>query len=141
MPDSARLLPTVTERTPRVSVILTTYNRTNLLPRAIDGVLRQAYRDWELLIVDDASEEDTAAVVDGYDDERIRLLAHDRNRGAAAARNTGIEHARGEYVAMLDDDDEWIDDGKLGTQDQPGFGPALALVALLAAALVAARRR
>lgn len=106
----------MTERTPRVSVILTTYNRTNLLPRAIDGVLEQAYRDWELLIVDDASEENTAAVVDEYDDERIRLVEHDRNRGVAAARNTGIEHARGEYVAMLDDDDEWIDDGKLGTQ-------------------------
>lgn len=90
-----------------VSVVIPTYNRAELLSRAIDSVLAQTYDDFELLVVDDGSTDDTEAVVTAYDDDRVRYLAHETNRGANPARNTGIEAAEGEFVAFLDSDDEW----------------------------------
>jgi GT2 family glycosyltransferase len=92
---------------PTVSVVIPTYNRAELLTRAIDSVLAQTYEDFELVVVDDGSTDDTEEVVTGYDDERVRYLPHETNRGANPARNTGIEAAEGEYVAFLDSDDEW----------------------------------
>lgn len=92
---------------PRVSVVVPTYDRAVLVKRAVDSVLAQTMSDLEVLVVDDASTDGTAAVVAGYDDDRVRYLAHETNRGGSAARNTGIERARGEYVAFLDSDDEW----------------------------------
>lgn len=92
---------------PTVSVVIPTYDRAELLSRAVDSVLDQTYDDFELLVVDDGSTDDTEAVVTGYDDDRVRYLAHETNRGANPARNTGIEAADGEYVAFLDSDDEW----------------------------------
>jgi len=92
---------------PTVSVVIPTYNRAELLTRAIDSVLAQTYDDFELLVVDDGSTDDTEAVVTAYDDDRVRYLAHETNRGANPARNTGIEAAEGEFVAFLDSDDEW----------------------------------
>ena len=93
--------------TPDVSVVIPTYNRAGMLPRAMDSVLAQTYDDLELVVVDDGSTDDTEAVVTGYDDPRVRYVAHETNRGANVARNTGIEAAAGEYVAFLDSDDEW----------------------------------
>ena len=93
---------------PRVSVVVPTHNRADLLPRAIDSVLAQTYGDYEVVIVDDCSSDDTQAVIAGFSDPRIRSFRHDRNRGQSAAVNTGIEHARGDYVGFLDDDDEWL---------------------------------
>lgn len=93
---------------PMVSVILPTYNRAQLVGRALRSVLDQTYRDFELIVVDDGSSDHTAEVVRSFADPRIRYLCHDENRGAAAARNTGIGAARGEYVAFLDSDDEWL---------------------------------
>ncbi|WP_135823751.1 glycosyltransferase family 2 protein [Halorussus ruber] len=90
-----------------VSVVIPTYNRAELLSRAIDSVLAQTYDDFELLVVDDGSTDDTEAVVTAYDDDRVRYLAHETNRGANPARNTGIEAAESEFVAFLDSDDEW----------------------------------
>ncbi|WP_257300312.1 glycosyltransferase family 2 protein [Haloarchaeobius sp. FL176] len=90
-----------------VSVVIPTYNEAAVLHRSIESVLAQTYEDFELLVVDDGSTDETAAAVRSYDDERVRYLAHGTNRGASAARNTGIEHATGEYVAFLDADDEW----------------------------------
>jgi glycosyltransferase involved in cell wall biosynthesis len=90
-----------------VSVVVPTYNRADLLPRAMDSVLDQTYGDLELVVVDDGSTDDTGTVVEGYDDPRVRYVAHETNRGANVARNTGIEAADGEYVAFLDSDDEW----------------------------------
>lgn len=90
-----------------VSVVIPTYNRAGLLPRAIESVLGQTHDEFEVVVVDDGSTDDTAAVVEGYDDPRVRYVAHEENRGANVARNTGIEAARGEYVAFLDSDDEW----------------------------------
>ncbi|WP_158059677.1 glycosyltransferase family 2 protein [Halorussus halophilus] len=91
----------------RVSVIIPTYNRADILPRAIDSVLDQTFEDFELLVVDDASTDETRDVVTGYDDERVTYLAHDENQGACAARNTGLEAATGEYIAYFDSDDVW----------------------------------
>ena len=100
---------------PRVSVIVPTYNRADLLPRAIGSVLAQTYVDYEIIIVDDCSSDETPTTIGGFDDPRVRSLRHDRNRGQSAAINTGIEHASGEYIGFLDDDDEWLP-GKLEGQ-------------------------
>lgn len=92
---------------PTVSVILPTYNRADILGSAVESVLEQTYEDFELLIVDDGSTDDTDDTVAAFDDPRIRYIEHDVNKGAAAARNTGIEAARGSYIAFQDSDDEW----------------------------------
>jgi glycosyltransferase involved in cell wall biosynthesis len=93
----------------KVSVIIPTYNRADTLPRAIDSVLSQTIEDIEIIIVDDGSTDETAAVVEGYDDPRIRFFQHEQNRNGAAARNTGIVAANGKYIAFLDSDDEWLE--------------------------------
>lgn len=95
---------------PRVSVIVPTYNRADLLPRAIDSALEQTVDDLEVVVVDDGSTDDTSSVLAAYDDSRVRTVVHATNQGANVARNTGIDHARGEYVAFLDSDDEWRSD-------------------------------
>lgn len=102
---------------PTVSVILPTYHRAALLGRAIASVLAQSYRDLELIVVDDAGrpDPDTAAVVAGFADPRLRYLPPERNRGDAGARNRGIEQARGAWLAFQDSDDEWLPD-KLALQ-------------------------
>lgn len=92
---------------PLVSVIVPTYNRSGLLRRAIQSVLRQTYARLEIIVVDDASHDNTATVVQTFSDARIRYVRHDRNRGGAAARNTGVRCANGDYIAFLDDDDQW----------------------------------
>jgi glycosyltransferase involved in cell wall biosynthesis len=91
-----------------VSVIVPTCNRTEFLARAIKSVLDQTYRDYEILVIDDASTVDTEELVSHFNDERIRYLRHEENRGGSAARNTGIVNAKGAYIAFLDDDDEWL---------------------------------
>lgn len=93
---------------PKISVVIPTYNRPNLLSRAIKSVLDQTYTDYECIVVDDASPADSLSVVDDFDDGRIQYLEHETNQGASAARNTGIANSKGEYIAFLDDDDEWI---------------------------------
>ena len=102
MPDAAGSGP------PRISVVIPTRNRAELLPRAVGSVLAQTWTDFELLIVDDHSTDGTPAVIAGFADRRIRSWRHERNRGQSKALNTGIERARGEYFAFLDDDDEWL---------------------------------
>lgn len=92
---------------PLVSVIIPTYNRSELVSRAIESALAQTYENVEIIVVDDASTDDTRDVVRSYGD-RVTLLTHETNRHVSAARNTGIERSSGEYVAFLDDDDEWL---------------------------------
>jgi glycosyltransferase involved in cell wall biosynthesis len=92
-----------------VSVIIPVYNRTDLLPRAIKSVLTQTYTNLEIVVIDDGSTEDIKGVLDKFDDVRIHYIRHEANRGVAAARNTGIRFAHGEYVAFLDSDDEWFE--------------------------------
>jgi GT2 family glycosyltransferase len=91
-----------------VSVVVPAYNRAASVSRAVDSALAQTLTDIEVLVVDDASTDATAEVVGAYDDPRVRLFQHETNRGGSAARNTGIDHARGTYVAFLDSDDEWL---------------------------------
>lgn len=93
---------------PTFSVILPTYSRADLLGRAIHSVLAQTYSDFELVIVDDASTDNTGDVVEGFDDDRIVYVRQRVNGGVSAARNTGIRRARGQYISLLDDDDEYL---------------------------------
>lgn len=92
---------------PLVSVVMPTFNRARLLDRAIRSVLNQTYRKLEIIVVDDAARDNTLDVVKAIHDDRVRYIRHDTNRGGSAARNTGIRAAKGEYIAFLDDDDEW----------------------------------
>lgn len=94
--------------TPKVSVIIPTYNRSHTIERAITSILNQTLQDFEIIVVDDGSRDDTMGVLDRLPAARIRSLHHQHNLGPAAARNTGIGVARGEYVAFLDSDDEWL---------------------------------
>jgi glycosyltransferase involved in cell wall biosynthesis len=98
------------ETKPTVSVIIPTYNREKLVHKAIDSVLRQTFSDFELIVIDDASIDQTKAVVNQFEDVRIRYLCHKKNEGVCAARNTGIAAAQGRYIAFLDSDDEWLPD-------------------------------
>lgn len=95
---------------PAVSIVLPTHQRAALLGRAIDSVLAQTFEDFELLVVDDGSTDATPAVLAAYTDPRLRVLRHDTNRGAAAARNRGIGAARAAVLAFQDSDDEWVPD-------------------------------
>jgi glycosyltransferase involved in cell wall biosynthesis len=92
---------------PLFSLITPTYKRPALLRRAIRSVLCQTFRDFELIIVDDADDPETTALVNQFHDRRITLLRHGRNRGAAVAYNTGIKASRGSLISILDDDDEY----------------------------------
>jgi glycosyltransferase involved in cell wall biosynthesis len=93
---------------PLVSVVIPTCNRSGLLQRAIASVLRQTYEHLEVIVVDDASTDDTRKVVESFHDHRIRYVRHTTNRGGSAARNTGVDAATGQYIAFLDDDDGWV---------------------------------
>ena len=92
-----------------VSVIIPTYNRAHVLPRAIESVLKQTYTELELIVVDDASTDDTAAVMTAITDPRVRYVRKEHG-GAAAARNRGIAEAKGEFIAFQDSDDVWHSD-------------------------------
>ncbi len=94
-------------KTPEVSVIIPTFNRENVLKRAIDSVLNQSYRDFELIIVDDASTDNTETMIKTIKDSRIRCVRLNTNGGPAKARNEGVRIAEGKYIAFQDSDDFW----------------------------------
>jgi glycosyltransferase involved in cell wall biosynthesis len=96
------------QKGPRVSVVIPTYNRAARVQRAIDSVLAQTVGDVEVIVVDDGSTDETPRVLAGYG-PRIRALRQ-ANLGVSAARNAGIAHARGHWIALLDSDDEWLPD-------------------------------
>lgn len=93
---------------PKVSVIIPTYKRAHLVTRAIASVRNQTFQDFEIIVVDDCSPDDTKSAVMAVGDPRIRYLRHERNKGLPSGRNTGIAAAHGEYIAFLDDDDSWL---------------------------------
>ncbi len=99
--------------TPKVSVILPVHNRADVLPRAIQSVLGQELRDFELIIIDDGSSDGSAQVAESFGDERIRLIRLERNRGGNVARNEGIRAAKAPLIAFLDSDDRYLP-AKLG---------------------------
>lgn len=93
---------------PLISVIIPTFNRSQVLKRAIISALNQTYRNIELVVVNDASTDSSSDIVKSINDSRIKLIVHEKNKGLAAARNTGIGNSAGEYITFLDDDDEWL---------------------------------
>ena len=95
-------------RSPLVSVIIPTYNRAHILDLSITSVLNQTIEDIEVIIVDDASTDETSSLVANMNDARIHYICLKHNRGANVARNTGISQARGQYIAFQDSDDEWL---------------------------------
>jgi len=92
----------------KVSVIIPTYNREAFLKRAIKSVLGQTFQDFELIIVDDGSTDKTKELVDSFDNDKIKYIYQENSGGAARPKNTGIKIAQGEYIAILDSDDEWL---------------------------------
>jgi len=95
---------------PLVSVIIPAHNRAHTIVRAVHSVLSQTCRDIEVIVVDDASTDNTLSVVEAIGDPRVRAVRLERNQGAAGARNRGIDEATGTYVAFQDSDDEWLFD-------------------------------
>ncbi len=104
-------------RHPAVSVIMPAYNAAQLIEQAIQSVREQTFTDWELVVADDCSADETRAIVERHQrqDPRIRLVALDTNLGTAGARNQAIQNSRGKYLAFLDSDDRWSAD-KLAIQ-------------------------
>jgi len=91
-----------------VSVILPTYNRASTIRRAVESVLRQTFEDFELIVVDDGSTDNTAKYLRSIADPRLKVVVLEKNRGLGAARNAGIAEARSPYLAFQDSDDEWL---------------------------------
>src|SRR5579862_5259447 len=95
---------------PRVSVIIPAYNAARYLPSSIESVMAQTYQDWEIVVVDDGSTDNTKTVLSSYQEQlqdKIHCI-HQSNRGLPAARNTAIRASRGEIMALLDADDVWL---------------------------------
>lgn len=89
------------------SIIIPTYNRAHLLPKAIQSVIEQSFTNWELIIVDDGSTDNTKEVISNFKDVRIKYI-YQSNQERSAARNTGIKNATGEYICFLDSDDYYL---------------------------------
>lgn len=97
-------------RNPEYSVIITVYNKERHVGQAIESVLRQTYRDFELIVIDDGSSDGSGDIIRSFSDERMRYV-HQKNSGLpAAARNRGMDMALGRYIALLDGDDHWHED-------------------------------
>ena len=99
---------------PKVTVIIPTFNRLPMLKEAVDSVLAQDFEDIELIVVDDGSADGTSEEMGRYGG-RVKVLRHTENQGVSAARNSGILHGKGKYIAFLDSDDLWVK-GKLRIQ-------------------------
>ncbi len=99
----------MTDVQPSVSVIIPFYNREHLIARAVDSVLAQTFKDFELIVIDDGSADNGPEVVRQYDDQRIKIVSQ-QNAGPSSARNKGISIAKGQWIAFLDSDDKWLED-------------------------------
>jgi glycosyltransferase involved in cell wall biosynthesis len=123
---------------PLVSIVMGTFNRAHLLGRAIEALRTQSLTNWELIIADDGSADGTPAVVRGWSEREPRIVSirSEVNQGISKNYNAALRRARGEFVAMLDDDDVWIGDDKLARQveflrshpDHVGCGGGLIVV-------------
>ncbi len=126
--DTAAQLNKNQSKNPIVSIMMCTYNRAAYLKEAIESVLKQGFQDWELLILDDASTDETSKIVAPFlSDSRIRYIVHKQNLGLAQNRNAGLSEAQGKYLAILDSDDLWSDRTKLKMQiefleENPSYG-------------------
>ncbi|QLH76898.1 glycosyltransferase family 2 protein [Halosimplex rubrum] len=97
----------MSKQTPLVSIVIPVYNREDTIVRCIDSALSQTYDNIEIIVVDDASTDRTVECIRSTYSDDLYLIEHTRNRGGSAARNTGIDEASGEYIALLDSDDAW----------------------------------
>lgn len=95
-----------------ISIVTPIYNAAAFIRQTMERVREQEYTDWELILVDDCSKDNSCEVIENYlketSDERIRLIKKEKNEGAALTRNRGIEEAKGRYIAFLDADDVWL---------------------------------
>ncbi|BBD54714.1 glycosyltransferase [Planktothrix agardhii] len=99
-----------------ISVVIPVYNGAKTIQQTINSVLNQTFKDWELIIIDDGSQDSTVKIIREIEDSRIRIFSYD-NGGLSLSRNRGIHHAQGEYITFLDADDLWTSD-KLEAQFQ-----------------------
>jgi glycosyltransferase involved in cell wall biosynthesis len=123
---------------PKVTIIMATWNRSRLIGRAIASVRSQTFSDWELVICDDGSTDNTPEVIYEWQakDPRIQYTRSDENQGISKNYNRGLRIAKGEYIAMIDDDDPWCDKDKLkkqlafleGNKEYAGCGGGLIVV-------------
>lgn len=104
-----------TVKHPKISIILPVYNGEKTIRNAIASILRQSLADFELIIVDDGSSDGSRRVISSFKDERIVVINQD-NVGLQKTLNRGLNLARGEYIARIDADDEWVDNDKLKNQ-------------------------
>jgi glycosyltransferase involved in cell wall biosynthesis len=93
---------------PLISIVIPTYNRANLINKAIQSILDQTYKNWELIIVDNYSEDNTREVIDAFNDDRIVIYSRPRTGSVAASRNLGVANSNGDWIAFLDSDDWWF---------------------------------
>jgi len=103
-------MPPKLSNQPVISVVVPAYNRSATIADCLRSVQNQTYRNWEAIVVDDGSKDGTATVVEqiAREDARVRLIQHEHNRGAQAARNTAIRAAKGDWIAFLDSDDHFL---------------------------------
>lgn len=93
---------------PLISVIIPTYNRIEMLKRAVQSVLKQTYKNYEIIIIDDNSNCDYKSAIKEFHSDKIRYFRNSKNIGGSLSRNVGIKNAKGKYIAFLDDDDEFV---------------------------------
>ena len=101
---------------PLVSIILSTHNREEKIEKSIKSVLSQTYEDFDFIIVDDGSSDNTLEILNGYNDPRIKIIENKKNLGFVKSLNKAINYAQGKYIAGIDDDDQWINKEKLQKQ-------------------------
>ncbi|GAB6283594.1 MAG: hypothetical protein STSR0008_23760 [Ignavibacterium sp.] len=101
---------------PKVSVILPTYNGGRYIKKSIESVISQSFLDWELIVIDDGSTDNTEEIIKKIDSDKIIYLKNENNLGIQKSLNKGLEIARGEYISRIDDDDRWTDINKLERQ-------------------------
>ncbi|MFP5441477.1 MAG: glycosyltransferase family 2 protein, partial [Gammaproteobacteria bacterium] len=107
-PGEARLMGTFAGMQPRVSVVMPAYNAARTLRVAVDSVLAQDFSDFELIVCDDASRDDTATLLSGYADPRLKVVRNAANLGEGGARDRAIAGACGKWIAVIDADDAWL---------------------------------
>jgi len=105
----------IKKMTPKISIIICSYNRAQYIEKAIRSILDQTFTNFEIIVIDDASEDNTENIVRDLTqkDQRIKYFKNENNLGISKSRNKGVSLAQGEYIAMLDSDDYWIDNNKL----------------------------
>ncbi|HBK83479.1 MAG TPA: glycosyltransferase family 2 protein, partial [Flavobacterium sp.] len=92
---------------PFFSVIIPLYNKENYVENALKSILKQSFTDYEIIIVNDCSTDNSVSIIESHLHENVRLIHHEKNKGLSAARNTGVKNAKADYVTYLDADDLW----------------------------------